>query len=217
MSLYELMLSQLAPANILKGKKILSYEENELGITVCCADDSTYCGDILVGADGTHSRIRQILHKNLSNRGLLTKADREHNSPVYVCAAGVAPAQSPEKYPFLKDPYVHFCDVLGSNGMGWSTVNIPDNQICWSLWMQLDMKNVAKVHQEFENPEFVAADTEPIVREFRNRPCPHGGTMGDLIDATPDALKSRAYIGEKMYDTWHHGRTVLLGDGRLIF
>ncbi|KAI8594335.1 hypothetical protein EDD21DRAFT_94666 [Dissophora ornata] len=211
-NLYELLLTQLNPNNVLMGKKILSYEENELGVNVCCADNSTYCGDILVGADGAYSRIRQTLHRNMHKRGLLSKADKEQRIPGYVCVAGVAKQDDCEKYPYLKDPYVHFCSVLGTKGLGWHTVNIPDNQICWAMWMQLDQSAAEKEQQSLENSEFSASDTEPLAKVFRDMLCPHGGTMGDLVDSTPQDIMSKLYIEEKLYDSWYYGRTVLLGD-----
>lgn len=36
--------------------------------------------------------------------------------------------------------------------------------------------------------------------------------MGDLIDTTPKDIISRVYLEQKMFETWYHGRTVLLGD-----
>lgn len=55
-----------------------------------------------------------------------------------------------------------------------------------------------------------------MINEFRDRVCPLGGTMGDLIDDTPKDLISKVFIEEKMFKTWFHGRTVLLGDGTLL-
>lgn len=37
--------------------------------------------------------------------------------------------------------------------------------------------------------------------------------MGDLFEATPDDLISRVYLEEKLFETWQHGRTALIGDG----
>ncbi|KAF9307779.1 hypothetical protein BG003_000217 [Podila horticola] len=36
--------------------------------------------------------------------------------------------------------------------------------------------------------------------------------MGDLIDKTPKHLISKVMLEEKIFSTWHGGRTVLLGD-----
>ena len=41
-----------------------------------------------------------------------------------------------------------------------------------------------------------------------------GGTMGDLIDATPKDKISRVMLEEKLFDSWYFDRTVLIGDGK---
>ncbi|KAG0010495.1 hypothetical protein BGZ80_001438 [Entomortierella chlamydospora] len=46
----------------------------------------------------------------------------------------------------------------------------------------------------------------------RGFPCPYGGTLADLIDKTPVDRISKVLLEEKFFETWYHGRTVLLGD-----
>ncbi|KAF9364099.1 hypothetical protein BGX34_002511 [Mortierella sp. NVP85] len=209
LNLYELLMAQLDPDSIVMGKKILSFEENELGVNVCCSDNTIYCGDILVGADGIQSRIRQVLYRTLSKRGLLSRSDKERFTPHYVFVAGVAKQQSPEKYPALKRPFVHFSTVVGPKGTGWHAVNIPDDQICWAMWKPVDRSGLSQ-EESFENVEF--DHTEPVVKSFRSMPCPLGGLMGELVDTTSDDLRSQVYVESRLFDTWYHGRTVLLGD-----
>lgn len=66
----------------------------------------------------------------------------------------------------------------------------------------------------FENAEWGPEAVTPMIKEFYHLPCPYGGTIGDLIDATPKELISKVYLEHKMFQTWHHGRSVLLGDGK---
>ncbi|KAG0006942.1 hypothetical protein BGZ65_001429 [Modicella reniformis] len=199
LNLYELLMAQLHPDSIVMGKKILSFEENELGINVCCSDNMIYCGDILVGADGVHSRIRQVLYRTLDKKGLLPRSDKERFTPNYVFVAGVAKQQSPDKYPALKKPFVHLSTVVGPKGTGWHAVNIPDDQICWAMWKPIDKTEVS-LEESFENTVFEYVNTESVVKFFRNMPCPLGGHMGELVDTTSEELKSKllpwAGIGE---------------------
>jgi hypothetical protein len=39
------------------------------------------------------------------------------------------------------------------------------------------------------------------------------GTMGDLFDVTPIERVSKVYFEDMLFETWNHGRTVLIGDG----
>ncbi|KAF9351163.1 hypothetical protein BGX26_010774, partial [Mortierella sp. AD094] len=47
---------------------------------------------------------------------------------------------------------------------------------------------------------------------YRDFPCPVGGTMGELFDATPKHLISKVLIEEKMFKTCYNSRSVLIGD-----
>ncbi|KAF9410568.1 hypothetical protein BGZ76_005500, partial [Entomortierella beljakovae] len=211
--LYELLVARLNTANVISGKKILSYEENESGVNLCCSDNSIYSGDILVGADGVHSKVRKSLYSILESnkKNVIPKLDKEPMRPGYVLVSGVTSSQSSEKYHCLKDPFVHFCSVVGLRGRGWSVINIPDDQICWSLWVRLDSATATKLRNS-DDPEVAPEDSESIEEWFKNIPCPYGGSMGELIDSTTEDAKSKVYTEEKLFHTWYHGRTVLLGD-----
>lgn len=56
-----------------------------------------------------------------------------------------------------------------------------------------------------------------ICEDVRNFKCPFGGSVMDLIEATPKGLVSKVLLEEKMYRTWYHGRVVLIGDGMFEF
>jgi hypothetical protein len=52
------------------------------------------------------------------------------------------------------------------------------------------------------------------IRDFKLPAAYGGGTLGDLIDETPSENISRVFLEDKLFDTWHHDRTVLIGDGK---
>lgn len=51
-----------------------------------------------------------------------------------------------------------------------------------------------------------------ICEDVRNFKCPYGGSVMDIINATPKGLVSKVLLEEKMCCTWYHGRIVLIGD-----
>lgn len=51
-----------------------------------------------------------------------------------------------------------------------------------------------------------------VSEECRTFPLPMGGKLGDLMDATPKDQMARAISEETLFETWHHGRTLLIGD-----
>jgi len=59
------------------GQYVLEIVSGDAGVQCRCANGYVEQGDILVGADGAHSAVRQNLYKNLRERGLLPKCDME--------------------------------------------------------------------------------------------------------------------------------------------
>lgn len=53
-----------------------------------------------------------------------------------------------------------------------------------------------------------------MIAEVKDFLIPLGGTLGDLINATPSDIISRVYLEDKMFETWNHCRVALIGDGR---
>ncbi|ORZ26666.1 hypothetical protein BCR41DRAFT_384252 [Lobosporangium transversale] len=209
--LHAMMLRQIPTDKITFGKRVLRTEEIDNKVLIHCSDNSTYSGDILVGADGAYSSVRQSLYKHLLEQGILPKSDSENLSLGYNCMVGVTDPLDPEKYPQLKDDFAHFTAILGKQRLSWGVVNVPGNQICWILLVQFDNADDA-AEQRFRNSEWGPESTDAMVKEFRDALNPYGGTMGELIDATPKERQSKVFLEEKLFETWFHGRTVLVGD-----
>lgn len=45
------------------GKKVLNFEQNDLGVMTRCNDNTSFHGYIIVGADGVYSAVRQHLRR----------------------------------------------------------------------------------------------------------------------------------------------------------
>lgn len=63
----------------LNGKKVIDIQEEAHGVRVTCADGSSHEGDIVLGADGTHSKTRQVL-RNIALHAD-PKSDWDQESP----------------------------------------------------------------------------------------------------------------------------------------
>ncbi|KAG0050743.1 hypothetical protein BGZ83_004490 [Gryganskiella cystojenkinii] len=183
-------------------------------------DNTYYDGDILVGADGTYSAVRQNLYRDMEKLGILPKSDSKGLTAGYTCMVGVTDPLDPERYPQLKDEFVHFATVQGGVNYTWNVINTSDQRICWGLGLRFKNEEEAK-RQQFANSEWgPEANTRNVKTRFcapnmfRDFPCPYGGTLGDLIDKTPEDLISKVFLEYKLFKTWFHGRTVLLGDGK---
>ncbi|KAG0339545.1 hypothetical protein BG005_003448, partial [Podila minutissima] len=74
--MYDLLLSKVPSANIHMNSKVVSVNQGNDGVTVQCADGTTYSGDILIGADGAYSTVRQSLYETLEKDGKLPESDK---------------------------------------------------------------------------------------------------------------------------------------------
>ncbi|KAF8970257.1 hypothetical protein BGZ46_010540 [Entomortierella lignicola] len=194
------------------GKKVLRTKEENDKVIVYCSDNTAYECDILVGADGAYSPVRQSMYKNMEEEGKLPSGDKEEFSIGYITMVGIANPPNPEKYPELSDDRCHFRLLIGDINESSYSVTAPNNQICWGLQFQLSSSNAKE--QLFRSSEWGPESIEATMKDFEDFPCALGGTMKDLFDATPKDLISKVFLEEKIFQTWHHGRSVLIGDGK---
>jgi 2-polyprenyl-6-methoxyphenol hydroxylase-like FAD-dependent oxidoreductase len=97
--LHDLLLKQIPSEKMHMSKKIVSFEQDDDGITLAFGDNSTARGDILVGADGAHSAVRKHLHEVLDKQGLLPKSDTKEMPKGYISLVGTTDALDPAIYP----------------------------------------------------------------------------------------------------------------------
>ncbi|KAF9309234.1 hypothetical protein BG003_010008 [Podila horticola] len=215
--LYNLLWSHIPRERILLGKRILSFSQNEVGVLVRCADNSSYHGDILVGADGAYSAVRQQIYKDLKAIDKLPAKDDVTLPFSCVCLVGQTETLDPEEFPVLKEERSRFDSVLGVSTMcTWATMTTKHNTVCWVVIQYLD-KYTSKQNDSFRCSEWGPEAAEALAREVRvfKLPGTRNGqplTLGDYVDRTPRNLMAKVVLEEIVFDTWYSGRAVLLGD-----
>ncbi|KAF9087655.1 hypothetical protein BGX27_002885, partial [Mortierella sp. AM989] len=207
--IYEILRKRIPNNRISFNKKVLRSEEKEGKVTIHCSDNTSYVGDILVGADGAYSGVRQSMYKKMDEKDILPKSDLENFAIGYTTIVGVA-TLSPDKYPQLREKNTIFNQVLYKGGANCYIVPLPDNQVSWGFGLQLPKSTLEDMH--FRNSEWGPETNDATLDRYRDLPCPLGGTMGDIYDATPKHLTSKIILEEKLFKTWHYSRTVLIGD-----
>ncbi|KAF9170509.1 hypothetical protein BGX20_008883, partial [Mortierella sp. AD010] len=208
--LHEILLKRVPKHKISFKKKIIRIEEKEEKVHIYCSDDTLYTGDILVGADGAYSGVRQSMYKDMDKKGILPKEDLEDFRVNYTTIVGVATPSDPDKYPKLKEEFSSFNQIIYGDGGNCYVVTLPDNQISWGFGVQLSKAASNEAHSR--NSEWAPETMDTTLERYRDFPCPVGGTMGELFDATPKELISKVFIEEKMFKTCYYGRSVLIGD-----
>lgn len=215
--LYAMLLRQIPAERIRFSKRVLSISQGEHGVLIRTSDNMTHEGDILVGADGAYSSVRQGLYTALKKEKKLPSSDDQPLPFNCVALVGHTEALDPEQFPELLLPESCNQGVIGGDNKPYSlmTFTCQNNSMCWGLMHHLDAES-SKMNDSFRNSEWGPEAAEQMCKEVRDFPIPGGInnnlTLGDLIDKTPQHLISKVMLEEKVFDTWFHGRTVLLGD-----
>ncbi|KAF9426333.1 hypothetical protein BGZ76_002811, partial [Entomortierella beljakovae] len=91
----------------------------------------------------------------------------------------------------------------------WTIISVPGNRLCFGVVSQLNADGNAVA---FRNSEWGPESIDTVAASLMNHKIPSGGTLGDLINATPKDSISNVYLEEKIFKTWNHGRVALIGD-----
>ncbi|KAF8943005.1 hypothetical protein BGZ47_005918 [Haplosporangium gracile] len=214
--LYDLFLKQVPKERLHMSKKILTTKQGGNGILIRCSDGTEYEGDILVGADGAHSAIRQNLYADLKTQNKLPVSDDAALSFNTICLVGQTRPLTTEEFPLLEKEECQFIRIVGNDKpFAWTTFTTIQRRICYSIVQFLDEES-SKLHDSFRNSEWGPEAASAMCDEVRHFPVISGGdkitTIGDLIDLTPKEYISKVMLEEKVFKTWYGGRTVLMGD-----
>ncbi|KAK5810292.1 hypothetical protein F5H01DRAFT_38749 [Linnemannia elongata] len=214
-SLYEILLELIPPEKILRGKRVLSFVQGEGGVQVKCADGSVHESDILVGADGAYSAVRQNLYERLKKEGKLSVADQKPAMFNCVCLTAQTYPLDPVQFPELSEPGCHYNNIVAQNKpYSWMTFTGKDNIVCWSVIQYLN-KETSELNDTFRSTDWGSGLAEAMCREVQHFPIPGGNgklTLADLIVNTPRDQIAKVTLEEKVFESWYGGRTVLLGN-----
>ncbi|KAF9933389.1 hypothetical protein FBU30_005598 [Linnemannia zychae] len=219
--LYDLILRQVPAHKINFGHRVLNISEEEGKVSIHLSDNRVIQGDIIVGADGAYSAVRQRMYEQLKAKGELPKSDQEDLPFSCTCLIGQTKPFNPEQYQPVGQPTSIFNTYIGGKKpYSWHTFTTAQNTIAYMVVNYLDSKSTkVAMEQRFrhtENSEWGAHTAQSMCDETRDFPLlSQDGkkhTLGDLYDLTPKELISKVMLEEKVFQTWYSGRFVLLGD-----
>ncbi|KAL4863041.1 hypothetical protein BDV12DRAFT_206836 [Aspergillus spectabilis] len=197
--LLQILYDHLADTSrLLAQKRIATVRNAEDSVEVVTTDGSIYQGDILIGTDGTHSRVRGEMVRLANERGIGHEyADGDNVSSTYACPFGLSSA-----VPGLSD------GLLGWNlGKNYSYVvgTGPDNRAYWLLATKL-----AKTYRGADIPRFSEEDKEQIIQEHWNDRIAPDLLMSDLYKAKQQLVCTP--LREIVHHKWSLCRMIVLGD-----
>ncbi|KAG0330505.1 hypothetical protein BG004_002099, partial [Podila humilis] len=220
--LYTILRGNLPSHQIQLGKRVLSYTQTERGVDVRCSDNSLYHADIIVGADGAYSAIRQIMYKEPEVAPTIRAADKGSLPFKCVCLVGQTIPLDPEDFPQLDDPFAQSNSVLADTTMCSVGIALvfelipPQNTVCWMMVHFMD-KESYKRNDSFRTTEWGPESADALAREVRDFRVLGGRdgvelTLGDYLDKTPLRHLSKVVLEEIVFEKWYHKRAVLIGD-----
>lgn len=112
-AIYDLLKSQVPDEKILFNKKVSSVIAMDVGVKLTCLDGSEYEGDLVVGADGANSIVRQELFAGLKGKGLLPVSDDTPLPYDCICVVGQTGPLQEEAFPESKEETCQSNQMVG--------------------------------------------------------------------------------------------------------
>ncbi|KAG0253349.1 hypothetical protein DFQ27_007455 [Actinomortierella ambigua] len=188
--LVEVLLRHIPKDKVLWGKKVLSTMQNENGVMVRFSDNSSLDGDILIGADGAYSAVRQSLYRNLKKKGVSVPAsDTGMLHFQEFCILGVTDYIG-DKYPIVNSTDQYLSIVLGSKDKPYNLAYAPTKggRLCWRIAGKL-IENQIVDEASFRFSDWASESIQDIVTEIERVPIAIGGTVGNLLENTPSVSR----------------------------
>jgi 2-polyprenyl-6-methoxyphenol hydroxylase-like FAD-dependent oxidoreductase len=156
-------------------------------VVVVFEDGTSAQGDFLVGADGVHSRVRQIIFPSAPGPTYLgVLGVGGFAAPSVVVAADAADRKS-----------LNF--TLGCAGQ-FGYCNTRQNEAGWIWWCHLP-----------QDRELAAVPDEELRKKLLERYKGWHEPIGTFLANTPDIIRTNIYEAPPL-PAWHKGRVVLIGD-----
>ncbi|KAK2745058.1 rRNA-binding ribosome biosynthesis protein rpf2 [Onygenales sp. PD_40] len=186
-------------SKIVSGKSVVSYSNDEHGITVRTADGSSFQGDILVGADGFNGTVKSLLLKEIAQAGESTDSIDDFSSE-YKCLSATSPFHPIDHdFEFGHTYSSHF------NGYLTSVIAASRNRMHWYLFVpSIPTTKVPNL------PIFSTEEAEKYAQAYSEAKMCQDFTVGDVWNTRLQS--SLSPIIEGVMKKWSHGRVVLMGN-----
>ncbi|RYP61688.1 hypothetical protein DL771_010039 [Monosporascus sp. 5C6A] len=180
--------------------RIVSVSEGDHGVHVTTSDGRQFTGDILVGADGVHSIVRQEMWRlaRLTAPGYFSDDEINNIKCNWITLFGISTLRDPRITPGSANTRfghgMSYGVLSGGNGRNYYFLN----------------KALPRELQGREICQYTEADRDALAKEHWNEFVQHDIRFGDLFEASVRAVlvPLQGYVFPK----WHWGRIITLGD-----
>ncbi|KAH7230268.1 hypothetical protein B0J15DRAFT_518297 [Fusarium solani] len=184
---------------VLTKKRVSRLQLTEEGAQAYTQDGSMCEGDIVVGADGIHSAVRDEMWR-LGKEQSPGYFSEDENSQVPVstrCIFGIS--NKPSCYGSRSQQM-----VLGQDH-AYLVIAAPKDRVYWFLFDGLPETKYGR-----DIPKYSKADEEVLVGARRDDPVTEDLTFGDLYDKK--IMSTLVPLEEYVFDRWHYKRIITIGD-----
>ncbi|KAF4811553.1 FAD-dependent monooxygenase andE [Colletotrichum siamense] len=185
---------------VLTNKRVVHVETSSTGVVVKTEDGSTYAGDILVGGDGVHSKVRQEMWRiaSVSDPTAFPPEERSIVQSSMKCIFGIS--KQPANFPPGATQQSSFF-----RGHLYLVISAPGGRVYWFLFHELDGTKHGK-----DIPKFSKDDELLLTTQYRDDHITEDMTFGDLYD---NRIKSTLVpLEEHVFRRWHFQRILIIGD-----
>ncbi|GJJ73884.1 hypothetical protein EMPS_06242 [Entomortierella parvispora] len=183
------------------------------GVLCRCKDGTVYRGDILVGADGAYSSVRDCLYDRLQRQQKLPIFDSQPLDLSYVCVLGVSQVYDSKEIPATGKTFSGFELIVCEDGRLIWLSPLVNNRIAWcygqSYESNPEKETMAKAERWWGSNSTVTQDLQKRVEGI---PTVYGLKLGDIVGSTQPDMVSAVLLEDKTFETWHSKRVVLIGD-----
>lgn len=175
--------------NVRTSKSLKSIKEDRDGVTVTFEDGATEHGSIVIGADGVHSKVRQLLSE-----------------------AGSGKIEAAPFTSFFRGLYGHgrrtpsyrVGELIEKHHDGWSFQTFTDRDRTY-YFIYEKLKEPTKERRRFTN-----AEAQEFAERYRHEKVLGDATFGELWDNRD--VGNLRHLEQGVSRTWSQGRVVLVGD-----
>ncbi|KAG0093524.1 hypothetical protein BGZ93_009963 [Podila epicladia] len=196
--LVNLLLTLIPTGKVQYNKQVLSTKQDGNKVVIQCSDNSLHVGSILVGADGAYSSVRQNIYQELEHAGTLPKADATPMGCDFDCLVGVTLPLDPTLFPVCNDQFSDFEIILSDDAhYSWWFMPISNNRVGWMVTRDIRKQRLDR-KRSYHSSEWGPEAALEMCNKVRHFPTPYRGTIGDMIDQTPQELISKVALEDKM-------------------
>ncbi|KAL2861483.1 hypothetical protein BJX68DRAFT_251485 [Aspergillus pseudodeflectus] len=184
---------------ILTGKDVVELKGLSDRVCAVTSDGSVYEGNIIVGADGVHSRVRSEIWRWADKEfpGSLSATERNSMTVEYACVFGISSGLVSLEAGAQINALLDKAAIMAVHGK--------DGCVFWFLFKKLDRKHVYPAV-----PRFSPEDAAELCNKMQDVHMYKGLRFGDIWKNSE--VVSMTALEEGLFKTWFYDRMVLVGD-----